>query len=108
MSKNVVYRVEADMPWVGFKRKSDAMKAYMILKKASEEIKGLLDNTVGVNIDCNSNYSQTENKSDSSLQVSLFKLELPCVHNDVVCVRTNNVVTSYIYKEDKNGTKIDN
>lgn len=34
MGKNVVYRVEADMPWVGFKRKSDAMKAYMILKKS--------------------------------------------------------------------------
>lgn len=35
MAKNVFYRVEADMPWVGFNRKSDAMKAYLILKKAS-------------------------------------------------------------------------
>lgn len=108
MSKNVVYRVEADMPWVAFKRKSDAMKVYMILKKASDEIKGLLDNTVGVSVNSSSVYSQTEKKSNSSLQVSLFKLELPCLHEEVVCVRTNNVCTSYIYKEDKNGTKIDN
>lgn len=107
MSKNVVYRVEADMPWVGFKRKSDAMKAYMILKKASDEIKGLLDETVGLRIEYRT-YSQTEDKTNKSLQVSLFKLAVPCVHDDVVCVRTNNVVTSYIYKEDKNGTKIDN
>ena len=107
MSKNVVYRIDANMPFLGFKRKSDAMKAYMILKKASDEIKGLLDNTVGINVD-RRNYYQTENKSNSSLEVSLYKLELPCVHDDVVCVRTNNRVTSYIYKEDKNGTKIDN
>lgn len=107
MSKNVVYRVEADMPWVGFKRKSDAMKAYMILKKASDEINGLLDNTVGVNLNCR-RYSETEYKPNYSLQVSLFKMELPCLHDDVVCVRTNNVCHTYIYKEDKNGTKVDN
>lgn len=107
MSKNVVYRIDADMPFLGFKRKSDAMKAYMILKKASDEIKGLLDETVGIKFDRRT-YFQTEDKSNSSLQVSLYKFELPCVHDDVVCVRTNNRVTSYIYKEDKNGTKIDN
>lgn len=107
MAKNVFYRVEADMPWVAFKRKSDAMKAYMILKKASDEIKGLLDETVGVRFDCRT-YSQTEDKTNKSLQVSLFKLALPCIHDDVVCVRTNNVCYTYIYKEDKNGTKIDN
>lgn len=66
MAKNVFYRVEADMPWVGFKRKSDAMKAYMILKKASDEIKELLDETVGVRLDCRT-YSQTEDKSNKSL-----------------------------------------
>lgn len=107
MPKNVVYRVDTDMPFVGFKRKSDAMKAYLILKKASDEIKGLLDNTVGIKVYCR-NYSQQEYKSNSSLQVSLYKLELPCVHDDIVCVRTNDRVTTYIYKEDKNGTKIDN
>lgn len=107
MSKNVVYRVEADMPWVAFKRKSDAMKVYMILKKASDELKGLLDNTVGVRLDYRT-YSETEDKTSKSLQVSLFKLPLPCIHDDVVCVRTNNVCHTYIYKEDKNGTKVDN
>ena len=107
MSKNVVYRIDANMPFLGFKRKSDAMKAYMILKKASDEIKGLLDNTVGVRFDRRT-YSQTEDKSNSSLEVSLYKLELPCVHDDVVCVRTNDRAMTYIYKEDKNGTKIDN
>lgn len=107
MSKNVVYRIDAGMPFLGFKRKSDAMKAYMILKKASEEIKGLLDETVGIKFDRRT-YFQTEDKSNNSLEVSLYKLELPCVQDDVVCVRTNNRVTSYIYKEDKNGTKIDN
>lgn len=107
MSKNVVYRVAADMPWVAFKRKSDAMKAYLILKKASDEIKGLLDETVGVNLNYRT-YSQTEDKQNGSLQVSLFKLALPCLHDDVVCVRTNEKVVSLIYKEDANGTKIDN
>lgn len=107
MAKNVVYRVEADMPWVAFKRKSDAMKAYLILKKASDEIKGLLDNTVGVKVDCRT-YFQTEDKRNNSLEVSLYKLELPCLFDDIVCVRTNDVCMSYIYKGDKNGTKIDN
>lgn len=107
MSKNVVYRIDANMPFLCFKRKSDAMKAYLILKKASDEIKGLLDKTVGVTLNYRT-YSQTEEKQNGSLQVSLFKLALPCLHDDVVCVRTNEKVVSLIYKEDKNGTKIDN
>lgn len=107
MSKKVFYRVEANMPFLGFKRKSDAMKAYLILKKASDEIKELLDETVGIKVDCR-NYFQTEDKLNSSLNVSLFKLALPCLFDDIVCVRTNEVCNTYIYKEDKNGTKIDN
>lgn len=66
-----------------------------------------MDNTVGVRMDYRT-YYQTEDKQNTSLKVSLFKLALPCIHDDVVCVRTNDVCMSYIYKEDKNGTKIDN
>ena len=66
MSKNAFYKIDVNMPFLGFKRKSDAMKAYMILKKASEEIKGLLDETVGIKFDRRT-YFQTEDKNGTKI-----------------------------------------